>query len=384
MMNRIKDKNYVFVALLALNVFGTFLFFHKGSDIRAHTVFFLKNGYPINFLYFFLIDLFSFFSREINYLLIASVIILSFAVMLKYSFTKKLVSVFNDEEIYKDNNRERLIAFLSVIIFSIPSLQFFAWSKFYSGQIVPNVWHNSTTITLFPLAIFITYYTIKLFDKEISWFEIFKLTLLLIISILIKPSFVFIYYPTIVLLIFQKQLNFRFVLPIIFSVIFLIVQFYVIFVLNKGLEGFNEKSGISIGFITSWKSQLRNYSFMTIPAFLMSLAFPIYYLKNNFARLLTQKKFQFVLIMFLIGLFIFLFIEESGPRTTHGNFGWQLIIATNMLFVYLMNDFYKKSDSLIPIKSDSKQTIITKLLVLLHVFSGIVYLILIMFLGKYK
>jgi hypothetical protein len=376
------------VFALGLIIYNSFVFIHGGSDIRNHVKYFLIDGYPGNFLYYFVIDMFSLFKRDSNLMLLTSTIILAVALVLKYlfyvNFFKFLESANSNESNLFKVDIFRL-SFITLFVFSIPSLQFIAWGKYYSGQIVPNVWHNSTTMFLMPLAILILTQTFRIINSSVlNLRQSFLLVLLLLISITIKPSFAFAYIPTILFFVVFKKIDFKFTIVAVFGVLFIVIQYYVIYLKSSSLI-YNTKSTIGFDFFGVWKSGLRNYAFLIFPAFLMSILFPLVHLILNFRRLIRNIYYQFILVFNVFAYFLYVFVSEKGPRYSHGNFYWQLVVATSFLFAYTIYDLYFKLN--VTYFKNKYLNYISKYEYLVfygHLVSGIFYILMIVIMGKYK
>jgi hypothetical protein len=77
----------------------------------------------------------------------------------------------------------------------------------YLSKFVPLVWHNSTTILLFPFAILLFWKQLKMLDtkNEISAKEIAVINILVVLNLLIKPSFIFAYAPVTFMFLMNKK-----------------------------------------------------------------------------------------------------------------------------------------------------------------------------------
>jgi hypothetical protein len=377
---KIKIRYCLSVFLLGLFVYGGFVFWHKGSDIRAHVIILIKEGYPSNFLYYLSLDLVTFFKRDLNELLAAAVMLLSATLVFKYTMTLKFLSLFDLNKEITTRQQNLKITFFALLLFAVPSAQFLAWGKYYSGQITPNVWHNSTVMYLMPVAIYNIYQIFSIVNENSSktsnyWW----LSAVMLISIFIKPSYFFIVAPTLSFFVLFGNLNKKFLISVVIGAIAVVVQYILIYRYNSNYV-LQDKSGIDISFLESWKTQLRNYWFMVVPAFFGSLLFPIYHIFLNYGRLKKSFHFKFLVLMFLIAFVIFLFVIETGPRRAHGNFGWQMVVANYFLFIYLVKDWYNNRDFVL----SKYKTLITKILFNLHLMAGVVYVIRVALFGLQK
>lgn len=100
------------------------------------------------------------------------------------------------------------ILFLALLFcFAIPEIyNFFFLKKMYLGRTPSVVWHNSTIIAVFPFAILLFWRQLRLFDsKDTSLFnkDVLIVILLVVLNILIKPSFIFVFIPVTAVLILR-------------------------------------------------------------------------------------------------------------------------------------------------------------------------------------
>jgi len=95
-----------------------------------------------------------------------------------------------------------------------------------------------------------------------------------------------------------------------------------------------------------------------------SFSFPLIML-SIYKKVNTEQLFCWLLVIFSI--LIYSFIKETGPRSNHGNFGWQKIPSTYLLFlVYsklLINNF----------KITNYKKVIASFFLIAHILSGFYY-----------
>jgi len=110
-----------------------------------------------------------------------------------------------------------------------------------------------------------------------------------------------------------------------------------------------------------------------------SLFFPLIYTLLNLPKLLKSRLFWYTFLSFVVSVFIFLFISESGPRASHGNFYWQIVISTWFCFfvslLSLLNDF--------KINGNTFRNKLLLSLFSIHVLVGIIYFVRILVTGMY-
>ena len=385
-MDFLKGKLYKYFDIIFLFVFSGLLFsyllHYVATDTQAHLDFVkrINSGvisYPPNFLFYFLINLLSGFSSKVIFMYPAAVLLLSLAVVFKYTISKKFIKSYLI--VKNDNSLElkiKLIVLALFFCFAIPdpvSLVFL--KKMYLGKIVPLVWHNSTSILLFPFAILLFWKQLELFSSEnkLNFKKIFIVALLVIINIAIKPSFIFCYLPVTFLFIvweFKKDTikgMFVKLIPLIVGGGLILLQYYLIYKLNQGsIQG--GESGVSLS------APFKVYSFFIpywlIPfSFALSFALPIGSI-ILYREILKFKPFLYALMLMIAGLLLSGFVIETGPRAAHGNFTWQNVICCYVLFLSIAAFFVPKFLSKF---SWSRKELIIVGLFVVHFLSGLLY-----------
>jgi hypothetical protein len=380
----IKNIDVILLFALCVLIF-TYLILQPSHDIAVHVKQVIRINshqvnYPANFLFYFLINLLSGFSNG-KMLYIVTVVLLSLAVVAKYLISKNVFIKLN--EISNQNLKpiERY-TFLSIMLglffcFAIPDpFSLLVLKKMYLSKFVPMVWHNSTTILLFPFAILLFWKQLKiLYAVEISVKEIIVINLLVVFNILIKPSFIFAYAPITLLFICKKNAfqNIRSLLlkltPFFTTGLIILIQYYLIFIKQDG-SFYNEKSQVAIsapfetllGFVPLW----------FIPfSFIFSYALVIF-ATIFYKEILNFTPFKYALSLTMFGIVISAFIIERGPRELHGNFLWQNVICTYLLFMTTVS--FLASKLLIKATWTLKDRILGSLF-FIHAISGILYLI---------
>jgi len=365
-------------------VIFSFLIKFVPTDIPLHLKHIerINNGdaeYPGNFAFYFIINLLSGFSGIWKVYNINTIILLSAATVIKYLLSKKIIISLNVNiiELYSPN-KISLITLSLFLCFAIPDpFSVFILKKFYLGRFVPIVWHNSTTIFLFPFAIFLFWkqLTTLYSSYKVKNIDVVILNTLVIANAAIKPSFLFVYVPVTFLFLLKKyrsSFGKEFLLsltPIITAVVIILLQKYLIFEMELG--SFQEEdSGVAIGFpfkvLTKWIPMW----YIPISLFL-SYLLPIYAI-ISYKSILKYKPFLYSISLTIIGILLSAFVYESGPRMFHGNFMWQNVICTYLVFLSTISYLTPK---VLDKNSRTPNDIIMMVLLLLHSLSGIMYLI---------
>jgi len=338
----------------------------------------VKN-YPYHFLFFFIVNILSCFSTNKLILYVALIFLLSFATFFKYIVCKGFVMDF----IIKDNvgfykKGVIIISSICFFIYAIPDpFLFLMHKRMYLGKFVPTVWHNSTSILLFPFVLLLFWRQLKIIiDKhKINFKNSLIISLLVIINVLIKPSFIFVFIPVTFILVLKKYFNKEFnfkeffisIIPLIIGLILILIMSSLTYFFQYG--SFQEESS-SIGIKFFYVYRLF-YPLWYLPvALFFSLGLPIMSIVF-YPSILKFKPFGYSFLLVVFSLLISFIFVENGPRLSHGNFIWQnvftlfLLFLTNLVFLY---NTFKVKFSL-----DFKNTILIFLL-LSHFISGFLYL----------
>lgn len=390
-LSRKKRRWRLFFQLLVLVISLGFysLIFYKGiwTDLQGH-IYQLQEmleGRLIraNFIYYLLIYLVGLGQNNFYVLGAASIIVVSFAMVAKYR-----AAVHYFEWPLHPGSQYTLFAiigaFLLVFASNLPGPD-----HYFLGQINPNVWHNSTTILLMPVAIILFTRSYQFFAiGEPNRREAWILTGLAVLSILIKPSFFFCFapvFPLFVLMRFGVKRSFWWaMLPVVIGGIVLAGQYYLIFRLSPSLPDAvaTEASGVQIAPFLVWGASTSNYIWSLISSLLFPLTFLICF--PQFIQKTSASTYAWVL--FLVAMVIFILVAETGDRALHGNFAWQAVVCSFMLFMVTVRDLLK----LIPmLQGDPLNKVIgwrvkvCLAVFLLHVIAGVVYLGKILITGSY-
>jgi hypothetical protein len=350
-----------------------------------HRDYLLKYGYPPNFIYYFLIDMFSFFTKEVHLLNIATIFILTLALYGKFCLSARIYEFVcvSDEIDNKLINNKYLVSFLLAIVFSLPSVLFIFDGRWYLGQLVPNVWHNSTTILLMPFSCYMVLLTLMLLKKNQTDFKtLIILVFVGIISVFIKPSFAFIYVPSLIVSgLIQRKWSLLLIAMLL--VVFIIIQYYLIYIENHVADIYSKDgetdlttSSVEIDVFRVWKYFSNGSKSIMLVSFVSSLLFPIAFIFSNFKIVIQDQYFRLSLLMATFGLLIFFIFKESGTRQYHGNFYWNAVVGLYFLWSAVVFSFFRY-------KSLLKKQKLLSYLFNLHVLSGCIYILRILIMGSY-
>ena len=367
------------IFFIVFSIFSSILYVGIRTDIQTHIGVVEKtvNGTilpPANFLYYLTIYAFTFFQTNVRLLRLSSVIVLSLAVTAKFLITYKFIISYNKKAVKRSNVPEWFILLYCILLlfaFSLPTIAALK-GRFYLGQFPPNVWHNSTTVFVMPFALLLFWLSYEQLKGPITQ-RLLLITLFCVLNILIKPNFYFVFcvvYP--IMLVsrfgFRKELWLN-LIPIIAGTVLLIGEYYLIFVFRFGNPGETEGNlGIAISLFAVWS----RYSSNIAVSFLASALFPLVYLCFYWRELFKNLLLQYAVLLYLIAIAMTSVFTEIGARQTHGNFIWQSIICTYILFMVVSALFVGKVKF---VKKGDWPNKVVLVSFLLHAISGFVYLI---------
>jgi len=357
----------------------------SSEDLSLHAEFSVEmttGERPIagNFLLYWLVSFFSLFSTNILYAKISLCFLLATATTLRFGWALQRI---NEIHLFPENIKKEfwcsvLIALSLVFIFVIPIPNYFLTSYFYLGNFVPNVWHNSTTIFLFPFAIILFYQSYKQLIQYSGKRNVI-IFILILINIFIKPSFFFVFicaYPIFSFIRYKFSKPFWYLLlPLFLGGLCIILEYYLIYTLDTNID--TQKSSVIISPFFAYNIYAR---LIILPlSIISSLLFPIVYFISNYKKLKSNILVWYIMVSLLIALLIYFTLAESGPRAGDGNFYWQIVICVWLCYfqslIFLLKDIKKDGFSI--------KNKILSILYSVHVIMGFTYLIRAYFIGTY-
>lgn len=333
--NNIFIRNFTFLiyGLISFTVFYLILKLSIPTDIQLHIKIlhvYLANGlFPTPPLYYQSVKIIDRLIGNYDFIR-SSILILTIACLAKYQITNLYF-------------REKIdtISFPSLVIFSLMFVAPLAVSNFdklYLGKFTSTIWHNSTSIFVFPLSLLLFLCSLKYLHQP----TLKRIIVILLISLLVllaKPSFLFpfvIVFPLISLLKFgiSKRLFWYTVGTALIIFVCMMWQKQVIYkssVLDKLIYNSSE-SKVYLAPFRVWLSWTKNPAWSIISSFLIVISFAL--LKFREYKKDIDVIFAFLLVLF--SLLIFFVLAESGPRFNHGNFYWQIPISIFILHMVLI------------------------------------------------
>jgi hypothetical protein len=315
------------------------------------------------FGYFLAVYILSFGIPHPYALIAGSVILLSLAVGVKYILIKKYLKI----------DQQKLLLLFSISLLLLTNLP--GPKNFLIGQFPPNLWHNSTSIFLMPFAIGLFWQGLKYWENPSQKIAL-NLLILLLINVIIKPSFVFVFVPVFGLMsLWRWKLSkafWRIVGVGAIALLLIILEYVAIFQWNSFRAGPQPETGLTIAPFHVWSFHSSNIPW----SLLASIAFPLSYIIIFPKRLKASFPLQFAWALFAFGLVIFILIAETGLREYDANFIWQCYISNFLLFLVTVKDWQQNQIS-------TTLTLSLTLLFSPHLLSGIAYLVKIFILKNY-
>lgn len=382
--SRFKKLDVIGIFFLFFSLFFLIIIFVSDQDIRAHAVYateMLTGKRPTagNFLFYWLVNLFSFFSPKKIPSLVSISLLIAFAESFRYYLSKKLIysTVAQTEGISKKYLFSALVALSLLFVYAIPLPGYFidrpgysVTHFFYIGSFAPNVWHNSTILFVFPVAIllfYVAYKQLKDFDKNRNYW----ILLLILLNIFIKPSYFFVFastYPIFLLINYKLEKKFWLaIMPVVIGSFCLLLEYFLIYSLSQT----NSKEVSGVIFKPFWTSTLAANLWQLPVAIFFSLLFPFAYFVLNAKKLFKIQLFWLVLLTQFVSITIYLFIAETGPRAGDQNFYWQIVIGTWLCYASALVSLIKDY-SIEGLTSKNKTLFV---LYSLHVLIGVIYFV---------
>lgn len=361
---------FVFVLFWCLYSCVALLFL---SDMSDHAFFARQvagghQAIPGNFLLYLLIIVFSGFSSVALVTKLSLSFLIAFASTYRvYIYVEGIGSVGNNKNFCVNFLIAMSLLFVFALYNPLADCQYF-------GKFVPNVWHNSTTIFLFPFSLLLFNLSIKQISDYQSTRLVF-LSLLVFLNIAIKPSFFFVWasvYPFFLLIQYKfSKIFWVNLLPIIVGLVLLIGQYLYIYKFTSS------DSGITIDpfSVYTYGNPFSNVAAFksSILAMILSFFFPFMFFVLNIRKVLKNKALLFSYGCLFVSILIYILLAETVPRNIHGNFYWQVVICVGILFYQTLLSLLED------IRSNKKQKLyksrILFIFYLLHVVSGVAYLI---------
>lgn len=272
---------------------------------------------PYTYAYPIVFDLIVFFSKFTTEAAAAA-----FAVALINCFTPLIIKYYLDKFIGKDKEIWNSILTF-VILFVTPIFLGVVNCNMYLGVCSPNPWHNApimATKGISIIAFFSLFSLLESYKTKINGKDFFLFMISMLASILAKPTFAFVFFPTVGLYLLYELVASKFKIikrSLLFFVAFIpsfaaiVYQYLILFYENQ-----NIKTIFGLG--TAWHLYVNSLPF----ALLCGLAFPIFVSMFNTRFLWNNKEYRITAFFVIVSICEGYFLQEDGPRMAHGNYIW--------------------------------------------------------------
>jgi len=339
---------------IAIFLIGSVIFwavaYYHGADIKVHARYLIscieQRFLPAAFGYYVVLAAVTLFSTNLQILLIGSGVVLGAALAVRYYITFVALRKYTSQPSSPEHYRCWVLpaCSLGLIILFCPPMPNEYWM---GSNFPPNLWHNSTYVFLMPFALL-------LFMRSQDYLEggnervLAGISLLVVINLLIKPSFFFCFapiFPLFALTNFGMSRRFWLALtPVLIGVIVLGVQYLIIYK-SDAYDLLADAGGasISLGWFYPWSYYAENIPLVLLNSLLLPLSFLAFY-PHIFVR---NPRVLYAAALTVVGVAIYAFVYETGPRALHGNFGWQANASNALLHLTIIASFLeiKRSNS---------------------------------------
>ena len=221
--------------------------------------------------------------------------------------------------------------------------------KYYLGQGSFNTWHNPTNSSVKFLALLCFFLFVYIYDmhadkrvvvlgKKLNRLHLYGiLVLLTCFSLIFKPSFFQVFAPTLVAIygldFLMKKRSFK---SCVFdALLFLPAIALILYQMLSEVGGGDSGGGMYIYFARGWSFHTDNIFRSIMTQAIFPLFVCIFCEKN-----VLKNKFLYHSVMFyLVGIGEGLFLVESGPRVSHGNFLWGKNLGIGIVYLASMVSF---------------------------------------------
>lgn len=374
-MRRIKPSHFfAFIILCFTLFFFSYAFkFLLRSDFKAHIFLYQdaleENQILIPPLYYWAIHALDYIIYYKYEFVLSAIFIMSISKVFTYYITKHYLSA--------DQNSWP-IAFIAFGLFLfMPIVNPFSEGEFwYLGKFTSNIWHNSTTIFVFPFSLLLYIFSMRWVRNPTKKHYLLTLSFGLL-TLLAKPSFLFAFipaFPLFVLMIEKKisKITLQSILLSSFLLGLIVIQKLILYDLESLRHQFYSlagKSEIGIAPFEVFLYYSENIGWDILSSFLFLGVTGILFRKN----IRLDNEWIYILFLLFFGLSVYFLFVEKGSRIYDGNFYWQvpIVLYISHLFVTkkVIEAWYFNN------QLNKWRFAIFLCLFLCHTISGIAYLI---------
>jgi hypothetical protein len=264
------------------------------------------------------------------------------------------------------------VAFLFLFPVTIPWIE----KSYFLGKFSPNVWHNGSSVLMWPFCFLLFTNTLDYLKGESS--SIWAIVIYSLIILLIKPSYLFGYVPGILTAMAIGKYSTRTWRVLIYYVTFILMLLWLSKLLifdgsdpSSIFYNFNSKGGVSIDPLGVWFEFSENLGWDLLSSFLLPMLIIVFY----WQKLKIQKDFQLSAIVFLFSMIVFFSFSEKGPGYLHGNFYWQIPVSLFLFLLVMIKhvpEIWKDEEKKVLSRFIKKNLVC--MVFLIQVLSGIYYL----------
>lgn len=375
-----------FAIIMAFTFFLMFMMISENifSDYPAHLDiwrFYSERGkVPFPPLYYLSFSGLSLLIPGRNSLEIGLLLLMLLSIGVKFWLTFEFLSASTNQNSHLDWLPLGLMFFFPIYLFG------WEGSQLYLGKISPTIWHNGSSIFVFPFCFLLFQSTLRWLDRG-KKIEILKIIVISFFILLIKPNYLFCFIPSLpIFLLIQRSSKSRFLHSIFIStVLFILVMLskYVIYDLNDVSSifyNFHSKDKVILSPFLVWNHFAESPVLDMLSSFVFVICAFLFFWKN----LIQVPEVVFSSLNLGIGILIYLLFAESGPSWIDGNFFWQLPIT---LFIVLLT-ILKKLVRMYQASHDNLNGVSWKYGIclatfVLHVASGVYYIAHLIWTGSY-
>jgi hypothetical protein len=364
------------------------------TDIELHALLLTKintgYAYPGNPILYYIINFFTFCSTDMDTLILAYNFFIPALIVAKYLLTKHFLRNY-----FSSNLLLILFSISLLFVFCLPDPFIIESHRYYIGRFTANIWHNPTIIALGPMALILFDRQIKSLKNPENFKYILQISVIILLSTLIKPSLTFIYLPTAFIFILLKfginKILFKQFIPLVVATLTILGQFIYIYLFGLGNHQDTE-SGVAIASFPfeafSFYFSVTSFIVMFLGSSLLFIVFVYLYRAKYFKNILDnyrQNKHLDIYLsigLLLMSLIVSAVLKETGARQMDLNFYWQNMLSFYILFMVIVKYSFGDIVHLVWQKLTKSQKILLPIYTL-YVFSGVLYLVKIIVIKSY-
>ena len=238
--------------------------------------------------------------------------------------------------------------------------------RLYFGYLGINSYHNPTTFALKPYAVILFIIPAFALEKEkIPAFQAIICLLAVILSTLIKPSFIICLLPAAGIIFLEnvirrKAFDWKVILFCVFIPSLLVLAFEYLSTYSSG----------SVNVKISPFVVMKNSSDFLLVKFLFSMWFPLAVLITYWKKAIKYFPLKLAWLIFFFGASYTYLLAEGGWRIFHGNFTWSGEICMFVLFAVSTLFFFGQMNKTVP---KGKWAITLAAGFLPHILCGVIY-----------